>query len=114
MTVLPNSFLFPNTALRAKIVLNPSPKVAGKSPNPSRNLHYPNSTLYFGQIQESARIPFQNLEFGIAWEQAAHVVGVIKNHTQGVRGRRLRVASFEYGGGRGWGGRGRGESLLAG
>ena len=27
-----------------------------------------------------------------------HVVGVIKNHTQGARGRRLRVASFEYGG----------------
>ena len=36
-----------------------------------------------------------------------HVVGVMKNHTQGARGRRLRVASFEYerGGGGGGGGK---------
>ena len=101
MTVLPNSFLFPNTALRAKIVLNPSPKVAGKSPNMSRNLHHPNSTLNFGQNLEPARISFQSLDCGIAWEQAVHVVGVIKNHTQGARGRRLRVASFEHEGGGG-------------
>ena len=34
----------------------------------------------------------------------------MKNHTQGARGRRLRVASFEYGGGGGEGGEGKAYS----